>query len=164
MKVIKDYPNYYILKNGDIVNNKNNKTLKQSITNSGYNIIRLCNNGSFKTLYVHRLVAETYLQNIDNKTDVNHINGIKTDNRLENLEWLTRSENIKHAFKIGLIKRSKQSMVNFRLSRMRLVLDTETGIFYDSATEAAKAKNITTSNLIQRLLGYRPNFTSLKYV
>ena len=102
MITIKNYPNYSVCKNGDIVNNKTKRILKPSIIKCGYKVIRLCNKYHYKTYYVHRLVAENYIFNEHSKKDVNHKNGIKTDNRVENLEWCTRSENLIHAFKTGL--------------------------------------------------------------
>lgn len=57
-----------------------------------------------KLILLHRIIAKTFLPNPQNKREVNHINGIKTDNRLSNLEWATRSENARHAYKTGLLK------------------------------------------------------------
>lgn len=69
---------------------------------TGYMHLDLCSNGKVKKFLVHRLVAITLIPNPDNKPQVNHINGIKTDNRPQNLEWCTPSENQKHSIKIGI--------------------------------------------------------------
>lgn len=82
----------------------NEKILKISNHNkNGYLKINLTNDYS-KTYQIHRLVAEAFIPNPNNLPQVNHKNGIKTDNRVDNLEWVTISENHKHAFKMRIKK------------------------------------------------------------
>jgi hypothetical protein len=76
------------------------KPLKHPKT--GYMYVDLCNDGKVKKFTVHRLVALNLIINPEDKPQVNHINGDKTDNRVVNLEWCTRSENQKHSINIGL--------------------------------------------------------------
>lgn len=76
--------------------------LKKRLTDRGYNTAVIYNDGKQKTFKVHRLVAIEFIPNPQNKPFVNHIDGNKENNIVSNLEWCTHSENIKHAFKIGL--------------------------------------------------------------
>ena len=93
MKTIPDYQNYSITSDGKVWSSKTNKFLKAGLGKIGYYIVALHNDNKQKTFNIHRLVAESYIKNDINKGYVNHINGIKTDNRVENLEWVTASEN-----------------------------------------------------------------------
>lgn len=76
------------------------KILKFNKINCGYLLVQLYNLNWKKVFLVHRIVAFTFIPNPENKPEVNHKNWVKTDNRLENLEWNTYSENLKHAYRV----------------------------------------------------------------
>jgi hypothetical protein len=76
--------------------------LKPDISKLGYESVRLSKKSKVKAYKIHRLVAVHFIENFENKLEVNHIDGIKSNNTLDNLEWVTSSENKNHAFKIGL--------------------------------------------------------------
>jgi hypothetical protein len=87
------------------------RILKQTMAYNGYAVVTLSNNGFNKSFYVHRLIADLFIENPSGLEFINHIDGRKTNNKASNLEWCTRSENMLHAFKTGLIrKRTKKGV------------------------------------------------------
>jgi len=91
--------------------------LKLSLNKKGYLLVRLCASYQKKSFLVHRLVAKAFIPNILNKDTVNHINGIKIDNRVENLEWCSNIENMRHGYKIGLFKNKIKNQKRSPLGR-----------------------------------------------
>lgn len=84
--------------------------------NRGYWHVALSKNGVIKNVFHHRLVAEHFIPNPERKKEVNHKNGVKTDNRVENLEWATRAENNRHAFDTGLTVTSGEKNSRHKLT------------------------------------------------
>ena len=114
------------------------KFLKLSLVRDGYLKASIRTDGKQQSCFVHRLVAEAFIPNPDCKKFVNHKNGIKTDNRVENLEWCTCSENIKHAYDNKL-----------EIHYSRKIKCVNTGLVYRSIEEAAKQTGIKYSNVYQ---------------
>lgn len=117
------------------------KIIAQTGRPNHYLSVHLSKNGKATRKNVHRLVAMAFVSNPSNKLQVNHINGNRADNRAENLEWVTGSENIKHSF--------------YRLGReiplhpKRPVLCVETGEVFRSVGEASRAKGVNAGYICQ---------------
>jgi hypothetical protein len=110
MNLIKEFEEmmdyYQVETDGDRcwVVGKDGKDLKASDVNGYRQIGLMMKKGKQKKIYEHRLFAICFIQNPEDKSDINHKDGVKTNNSLSNLEWNTRSENINHAFQTGLQK------------------------------------------------------------
>jgi len=109
MKIIPDFPNYMVSKKGDVYNVRNKRIIKPILNKNGYVYVTLCVSGKKKNRYIHTLVAKCFIDNPENKLFVNHIDGNKTNNNIDNLEWCTQSENTKHYYNNKTSVRSNDS-------------------------------------------------------
>ena len=100
---------YGVSEDGYIKNLKTGKILKNSLASNGYYVVNICIEGKSAPYLVHRMVAETYLDAVENKTFVNHIDGDKLNNHRTNLEWCTNQENMNHAWQNGLMVKGENS-------------------------------------------------------
>lgn len=104
-KTVDNYEKYAVSDDGYIKNIRTGKILKNRPDKDGYSRVELYSeNGKGHPKKVHRLVAQAFLKYDPERDQVNHINGNKTDNRVENLEWCTRSENTRHAYANNLFQ------------------------------------------------------------
>jgi hypothetical protein len=159
-KPLKEYKGVYEINSlGEIISlhrRNPNRLLTQRIDRAGYYTVRLSLKGKTATKLIHRLIAETFIPNLDNKPYVNHINGIKTDNAITNLEWVTHSENIKHAFDTGLWKVPDLTK--------RKLFDECSNRTFDSIKEASDYYGINHSTLRNRLRTRNKRLKCLKYL
>lgn len=123
--------NYSVSDNGEVRKDTTNYILSQA-SQQDYKFVTLLIDGCQKRMRVHRIVAETYIDNPDNKPYVNHINGKRDDNNVENLEWVTPAENTQHAVAIGLMDNGRKRAV------IQYSLDGEKMMTFESASEAAR--------------------------
>ena len=174
MKNIIGYKNYVINDDGEVYNKKTFNKLSIHKDKKGYCYVWLWENNIGKRHSIHRLVSIHFIDNKLNKPCVNHKDGIKSNNCVNNLEWVSASENIIHAYKNNLIKHSEKQVEWARKlgkTRNKYILCTQTGIFYESCTEASKLlinkyKSIQSAqaSLSAMLLGKIINNTSFIYV
>jgi hypothetical protein len=147
---------YKISNDGEVKNVKKNKLLKCYPNVYGYIVVGLSKEGIFKHYFVHRLVATAFVPNTMSKKEINHINGVKNDNNVSNLEWCTRSENNKHCWDMGLNRSTEKQKESIRLiakkHRSKTVVDLQTGIFYDSLSDACKTTNCNYKNTQMKIL------------
>lgn len=140
-KPIENFSNYLVSNLGNIKNKKTKHVLKGGIDKHNYKYYTLKNdNGELKQLSCHRIVAQAFIPNPENKLQVNHKDKNKKNNHVDNLEWMTRSENIKHAIKNG---KKKGNTIN---KKVKIIEENNTAIF-DSITDAAKHYEVPKESL-----------------
>lgn len=147
-KPIKDFEDYLISSHGQVYSKKTNKLLTLKINKYGYVRTTLAKNSKRFYFQVHRLVASAFIENIDkNKCQVNHIDGNKLNNHIENLEWVTPSENQLHSYKIGLQKKKFKNDNQYARAVNQ----------FDKDNNLIKCWN----SLIEASLFYKPNKTKI---
>lgn len=125
---------------------RHGQVLKAGVDSKGYSRVRLYRNGKGEVAKVHRLVAEAFLPNPESKPQVNHKNGDKSDNRVDNLEWATQSENQRHRFDV-LHQKAEGAPPS-------PVVCIETGVIYRSISEAARQLGLYATNICKVCKGH----------
>lgn len=163
-KEIKNLEKYLISDTGLVQNRKTGNIIKSTTTSNGYQMVSLyIEKGKTKRFYVHRLVAITFLPNPDNLTDVNHKDYNKQNNSVDNLEWCTRSDNLKHSYSYENRNKNREhakelATKNHEKMKIKVIQKTLFGEFvaeYNSMREAEEKTGIPMQNISAVTLGKR---------
>lgn len=153
---INGFSNYSVSKNGKIRNDKSGNIKTPIKGTNGYYNVDLYENGQRTKVRIHRVVGETFIDNPEHKTQINHKDGNKLNNNVENLEWVTPSENMRHAFDTGLSKPSRSMLGKSNPNAGRHgkpVRIIETGEEFSSIIECEKAINGNNRHICDCLSG-----------
>jgi hypothetical protein len=134
--------------------------LKPLDNGAGYCQVGLSKNNKSKKHYIHRLLAQYFIHNPNNFPCINHINGLKNDNRIDNLEWCTYSDNNHHAIKTRL-RVHKKGDDN---TQSKKIINIQTGEIYHSALTLSLNIGVSRTTLHSWLNGNRPNKTNYRYL
>lgn len=135
-----------------------NVMIKGMINHKGYNLKGLSKNGIKKNISIHRIVAIHFIPNPFNHPQVNHIDGDKLNNHVENLEWCTAKENMRHCVDNGM----HNTLRGKDVANSKMVFDMQTGVFFDTIKETAFAYNINYKYLSAMLKNTCRNKTQLR--
>ena len=149
-KQIKGYPHLLISRAGNVWSTTYNRELHPFLTNRGYIRVCLSKDKTVKQVHVHRLVAEAFIPNPDNLPQVDHIDGDKTNNKVENLRWISHSENCRKS-------RPHAEKPN------RAIICVETGRVFASKAQAGRALGIPTAVMSSLLKGEVDSYHHLHF-
>lgn len=133
---------------GEVRNKQTGKILSQYNHNKGYKVVDLSLKNKKIAIRVHRLVAKVFISNPENKPQINHKDGNKTNNYVDNLEWVTAKENSQHAIKMGLSSRFRGPVIAFDPKTMKKIAR------YNCAIDAAKSTGVDASFIASVCNGY----------
>ena len=143
------------------------KIRKQIISKTGYYTCMLTKNGNLKLFKVHRIVAEAFIPNPNNYPIINHIDGNKLNNNVDNLEWCSYSHNEKEAYKLGLIKNNTYGLKKYTDSLKKKIKQYDLkGNFlkeWNSVSEIKKELNYETTNICSCCKGKRKTAYGYKW-
>lgn len=142
---------YYISSHGRVYSTKRNILLKQMLTSGGYLQVTLCKKGKKRKPLVHTLVAQTFIHKSNENLNVNHIDGNKQNNHVNNLEWVTHKANIQHMLLHGLKKKFPNNLPN----KAKRVLCVELDKVFESVCDASKITGVPRANISNVCRGIR---------